>query len=484
MKKTYFYEKNFLKDSVWKIAIPITLQSIFQASFSVVDQIMTGQLGSVSVAGIGLASKFASIYSVLLGAVISAAGIMVAQYVGSKNRKGIWRSLFANMGISFAIAAVFMLLSLLCPEQIMSAYSKETATIRTAASYLRIVSFGFVSMALIQLFSMLMCSTGLARLPMYGSVISIVLNVILDYILIFGKAGMPVLGADGAAWATSLSRIANALFLLGCFVYILRRKSWNWGLAEAVSEENAVRESCIGENAAEGKAAEKTVEMDCCLHKSAGEFFGVLLPILLPILFCEFFWSLGENVYAVIYGRMSTADCAAMTLLNPIQALVIGALSGLASAAGIIVGKLLGEESYEEAYARSKTLMKYGLIGSCTLSALLLVISPFYARIFQVEENVKLLTTYIMIAYAIISPVKVQNMIMGGILRSGGQTKYVLFIDLLGTWCFGVPLGLFSAFIFQLPIYWVYFILSLEECVRLTLSWFIFRKRKWMQNIS
>lgn len=464
MKKTYFGEQKFLKDSVLKIAMPITMQSIFQASFSVVDQIMTGQLGSVSVAGIGLGSKFASIYSVLLGAVMSAAGIMTAQYVGSRNKKGIRVSLYANMGISFVIAAVFMLLSLLCPVQIMSIYSKDTATIRTAASYLQIISFGFVAMAVTQLLSMLMCSTGLAKLPMYGSVISIILNIILDYTLIFGKAGMPRLSADGAAWATSISRMINALFLLGCFVYVLRRKSWNWGLPKEASGENITEQ----DNA----------------QRPALNFFRVLFPILLPILLCEFFWSLGENVYAVIYGRMSTADCAAMTLLNPVQALVIGALSGLASAAGIIVGKLLGEENYEEAYARSKTLMKYGLIGSGIFSVLLLVIAPFYTGIFQVEEEVKLLTSYIMIAYAFVSPVKVQNMIMGGILRSGGQTKYTLFIDMFGTWCFGVPLGLLTAFVFHLPIYWVYFILSLEECVRLLVSWFIFKTRKWMRSIS
>lgn len=458
-------KESFLKDSVLKIAMPITMQSIFQASFSVIDQVMTGQLGSVSVAGIGLGSKFASLYSVLLSAVVAAAGIMIAQYVGSRSKRGIQISLFANMGIAALIAAVFTLLSAFLPGWIMSAYSADTDTVLTAAGYLRILAFGFPAMVIVQFLSMLLCSTGLAKLSMYGSILSIVLNVVLDYTMIFGKGGMPALGVAGAAWATTIARMVNALFLAGCFWCVISSRRWNWGIK--TEEKQPLPEA---ENTFQG---------------SFGSFFRILLPILLPILLCEFLWSLGENIYAVIYGRMSTADCAAMTLLNPIQALVIGALSGLSSAAGIIVGKLLGEENYEEAYARSKSLMWYGLIGSFAFSLLLLIVAPYYVRLFQVEEEVKGLTVWIMVAFAAVSPIKVQNMILGGgILRSGGQTKYVLFIDAVGTWCFGIPLGLLAAFVLSLPIYWVYFILSLEEGVRLLISWIVFRRKKWMQNVS
>ncbi|MDD6811520.1 MAG: MATE family efflux transporter [Lachnospiraceae bacterium] len=458
MEKRKEEKDNFLKDSVLKIALPVTLQSIFQASFSVVDQVMTGQLGSVSVAGIGLGSKFASLFNVLISAVATAAGIMIAQYVGSKNRKRVKESLLFNMGIAFAIAVIFMLLSLLFPRLIMSAYSKDEATILAAAQYLWIIAFGFIPMVISLFLSTLLRSTGLAKLPMYGSVASIVINLVLDYAMIFGKAGFPAMGIAGAAWATTIARMIEALWLVGCLLWALRADAWNWGIDKEDAEE-----------------------------KKQGEFsfWQILLPILLPVLLCEFLWSLGENIYAVIYGRMGTMECAAMTLINPIQALVIGALSGLSAAAGIIVGKLLGEEKYEEAYARSKSLMKYGLIGSAFFSILLLLIYPYYVQIFRVEEEVKMLTGYILIAYALISPVKVQNMILGGgILRSGGQTKYVLMVDTIGTWCFGIPLGFLAAFVLHLPIYLVYFILSLEECVRFGISWVIFRRRKWMKTIA
>lgn len=452
-------KESFLKDSVLKIAMPVTMQSILQASFSVVDQIMTGQLGSVSVAGIGLASKFASLYSVVIAAMGTSAGIMIAQYVGAKNRKGVKRALFVNMEIALVISLLFMLLSLLCPGQIMSVYSTDIDTIETAARYLWIAAFGFVPMIISLFLSTLLRSTGLAKHPMYASIFSVLVNLFLDYAMIFGKVGFPCMGVAGAAWATTIARMVEAVCLMCCLLWALIVKRWNWGI--------------------------DTDKTDGVQMESEKMFFGILLSILLPVLLCEFLWSFGENIYAVIYGRMGTAECAAMTLINPVQALVMGALSGLSSAAGIIIGKLLGEEKFEEAYKRSGQLMKYGLAASLTLSVLLLVMAPYYVRIFAVEEEVKRLTVFILMAYALISPVKVQNMILGGgILRSGGRTWYILLVDAIGTWGFGIPLGLFSAFVLHLPIYLVYFILSLEECVRFGISLFIFRKRKWMKRIS
>ena len=207
--------------------------------------------------------------------------------------------------------------------------------------------------------------------------------------------------------------------------------------------------------------------------------------MLLPILVCEFVWSLGENVYAAIYGHMGTESCAAMTLINPVQGLMIGALCGLSQAASVIIGKKLGNKEYDEAYEAAKNLIFYGLAGSVILSALVIVTSTFYVKIYQVDETVKLLTRQILIAYAVVAPFKVLNMIVGGgIIRSGGKTKYVMIIDMIGTWEFGVPLGMFSAFVLKFSIPYVYFLLTLEECVRFGISMVGFRRKKWMNSLE
>lgn len=212
---------------------------------------------------------------------------------------------------------------------------------------------------------------------------------------------------------------------------------------------------------------------------------GFLASVLLPLFVCEASWSLGENVCAAIYGRMGTEQSAAMTLTAPIQGLAIGALCGLSQAAGVIVGKRLGGEDYDGAYRAAKRLMVYGAVGASVLCAVVLLTSGAYVEIYQVSRTVKRLTRQILFVYALAAPFKVLNMILGGgILRSGGRTAYVMGIDMLGTWGFGVPLGLLGAFVWRLPIASVYLLLSLEECIRFAISMAVFRRKRWMRRLG
>ena len=441
-------EKSFFK-TVWGLAIPITLQSILQASFSVVDQIMIGQLGSVQVAGVGLAGKFSSIFSVLVSAVAAVAGIMMAQYLGQRHRAAATRAFLVNLIAAGITAAVFTTLCGFFPEHIMGIYTKDLLTRQAAASYLQILSISFLPMAGISLFSALLRCLDKAAMPLYAGIATALLNTGLNYILIFGKLGFAPMGADGAAIATVLSQIVNFLLILLLYARCTDRLRYS----------------------------ETT-------HSHAFDW-RQYASMLLPILLCEWVWSLGENVYAAIYGRLGTDACAAMTLTNPIQALMIGAMCGLSQAAGVIIGKRLGTGEYETAYSAAKKLMWYGLGGSLLLSMFLLVLRGAYVEIYQVEPGVKVLTQQVLTAYALIAPFKIQNMILGGgILRSGGKTQYVMWIDLIGTWVFGVPLGLLAAFVCHLSIPYVYFILSLEECVRFCISLVVLRKRKWMHQLE
>ena len=436
--------------TVCSLAVPVALQSMLQSSFSIVDQIMIGQLGSVSVAGVGLAGKFSSIFSVVVSAIGAIAGIMISQYLGQKNKGEVRRSFSVNLLVSLGIAAVFTLLCLLLPRQIMGLYTKDGDTLAAASSYLVIVAGTFLPMAGATLLSTLFRCMEKASLPLYASIAAALLNTGLNYILIFGKLGFPAMGADGAAIATLISQIANFLIM---FVLYRRHKD--------------------------------ILASDGSAGGLAGFNWKQFAAMLLPILVCEFMWSLGENVYAAIYGHLGTESCAAMTLLNPINGLMIGALCGLSQAASVIVGKLLGTGEYDEAYAASKKLMLYGLVGSLILSAVTILARGCYVRIYQVEETVRQMTMQIMVSYAAVAPFKILNMILGGgILRSGGKTQYTMAVDLTGTWVFGVPLGMLAAFVLKLPIAWVYFVLSLEECIRAGISLVLFRKRKWMQMLK
>lgn len=437
--------------TVARIALPVTMQSLLQSSFSVVDQLMIGKLGSGSIAGVGLGGKFASLYSVLLGAVMAAAGIMISQYIGQKNEREISRSFFANLMLGTGLAVFFMALCIFFPENIMGVYTKDEETKRIAAGYLRILAGSYLPMAVAGIAAVLLRSKEAAALPLYASLAGVILNTGFNYLLIFGKAGFPRMGADGAAAATVIAQF----FVCGLTVWLLLRHN-----------------------------KKQSVKMDVLWRfdkEKRKQFLGILYPIIL----CEFFWSLGENAYTAIYGNMGTDACAAMTLTVPVQTLLIGALSGLSQAAGIMIGKALGGGDYGRAYQESKKLMKYGFFASILLSAGLLAARGYYVGIYDAGMEAKRMAYEILLAFALIAPVKVQNMILGGgIIRSGGETKYVMCIDLIGTWVFGVPLGLLGAFAWELPVAHVYFLLSMEECVRLGISLFVFWKKGWMKSLG
>ena len=443
-------EHEFFK-SVCNIAIPVTLQTMLQSSFTIVDQIMIGQLGSTNIAAIGLAGKFSSIFNVLVSAIGAVAGIMIAQYMGKKDEKEVNRSLSLNLVVAVTLAVIFTLICALAAGPVMSIYTKDTETKLVAAGYLRLIGMTFLPVVGATLLATMLRCMEKASLPLYASVLAAVLNTGLNYILIFGKFGAPAMGVNGAAIATIISQIVNFAVILAAFIAQYKKQGKRFSFSLQVEKSKMTQ----------------------------------YLAMLLPLLITEFFWSLGENVYAMIYGRIGTADCAAMTLTNPIQGLLIGALSGLSQAAGILIGKSLGKKDYDKAYSDSKKLMLYGLGGSAILSAVLILLSRSYVQIYQVEDAVKEIVVQLLIVFAIVSPVKVQNMILGGgIIRSGGKTKYLMCIDIFGTWGIGVPLGLLSAFALKLPITWVYFILSMEECVRLVISVVVFKRKKWMQSLE
>ena len=448
---THMQKQDAFRKSLFQIALPVTLQSLLQSSFSVVDQLMIGQLGSVSIAGIGLGGKFAGLFSVLVSAVAVVAGIMIAQHLGKKDLRQVGRSFYLNLIIALIIAVVFGTAAIGLPEKILSLYTKDQPTIEMASVYLRIYALGFLSAAVTTILSTLLRCMDAAVQPLYASIAAAVVNSGLNYILIFGKLGFPAMGTRGAALATVISQVCGCAITLIMFWRMRAKRRWNLPFS---------------------------LQMDRSRWK---HYAGILAPILV----CEFFWSLGENVYASIYGHIGTQACAAMTLTNPIQALTIGALSGVAQASGIMVGKSLGAGEYQRARQESKKLMLCGFFGSLVLSASILIFAGYYVKIFQVEDSVRLMTINILMVYAVISPVKVQNMILGGgILRSGGRTEYVMYVDLIGTWIFGVPLGALSAFVLHQPIHIVYLMLSLEECVRLLISLAIFRRNSWMRSLG
>ena len=440
----------FMK-SLCKIAIPVTLQSMLQASFSIIDQIMIGQLGETNISAVGLCGNYSLIFSVVIGAVSTVAGILIAQFIGAKDEKEAWSSFWVSLVVGILISSVFLFTSGLFPRQIIGLYTSDVSIIESGAMYFKVVAFSYVPMAVSMVLSAWLRCKEHATIPFLASFGAVAVNTGLNYVLIFGKLGFAAMGIKGAATATLISQIFNLMLIFIGFLICIRKD---------------------GDRPIMSMHFQKITVKD---------YFIMIMPILVS----EFLWSLGQNVESAVYGHLGTDNLAAYTLTCPIQGLIVGALSGLSAAAGVMVGKRLGKKDYDMAYTESKKIMYVGLIGSAIVAALLAMMAGAYTGLYHVENNVKELGKILLIVFALYAPVKVENMILGGgIIRSGGNTRVIMIIDIIGTWGIGIPLCFLAAYVFEWGIVGVYALLTTEEIFRLVVSLVIFKRRKWMISLS
>lgn len=440
----------FMK-SLCKIAIPVTLQSMLQTSFSIIDQIMIGQLGETNISAVGLCGNYSLIFSVVIGAVSTVAGILIAQFTGANDDKEAWCSFWVSIIAGVLISFMFLSASSFFTARILGFYTKDTDIINAGTVYFKIIAFTYLPMAINNILSAWLRCKEHAAIPFLASLGAVAVNTGLNYVLIFGKLGFSSMGIKGAAIATLVSQLFNLVLIFIGFVICVKND---------------------GDKPVMSLRFKKITIRD-------------YLIMIMPILVSEFLWSLGQNVESAVYGHLGTANLAAYTLTCPIQGLIVGALSGLSAAAGIMVGKRLGKKEYDDAYRESGKIMFAGLIGAVFVSTQLILLAGAYTGLYRVNQNVKELGRILLIVFALYAPVKVENMILGGgIIRSGGNTRIIMIIDIIGTWCIGIPLCLIAAYVFQWGIVGVYTLLTTEEIFRLIVSLVVFKKRKWIISLS
>ena len=439
---------NYLKH-ILAIAIPISIQSLFQSSLSVIDQIMVGSLGEANIASIGLAGKFPTVFFFTLGSISVGASILISQYRGKADKSNISKAFMLCMKWGLILTTISFIISYFFSDSLMSVFSNDSSVQQIGSNYLKIITIGFLPGFIATMLSSLLRNTGKAKLPMYASIAAVLSNTILNYLLIFGHLGLPALGVQGAAIATTIARFIEFSIIIIFFIQHQLKSEFKINLF---------------------------AKSDSVLTKTA-------LFVTLPIFLSELAWSLGEAVYGIIYGHIGTEETAAMTLIGPVIILSIGLFAGVSQAASILVGNQLGKRDYDTGMFLGKKAVKIGAIGTIIGGVFIILISKVYPFIYNVEPSTRSTTSALLVMFSLVLWIKVSNMILGGILKAGGKTKYVFLMDLLGTWIIGIPLGLLAAFVFNLSIAWVYLIIAFEEFVRLLIGYKIFLSRRWIQTL-
>lgn len=434
----------------WKlilsIAIPISIESVIRSLMSIFDQVMVGKLGSDSVVAVGLASK---IFFVLLFTMIgltTGLSILSAQLIGSKQNEKIPKIQGMTLMFGSIITLIFMLLSIFYPRFCMTLFTKDLEVIEKGIIYHKILALGYIPIYISMIYSTLLRNAKIVKFPMLVGLFGIILNTILNYFLI------PKLNIFGAGLATVISQYLSCLVLIFVIYY----------------------KNMIGSN-----GLDKLLE--CFKFDEDIKLYWI---ITLPVLMENFSFVLTDSISNSIYGHMGVEQTIAVTLMFPIQGIIIGFFGGFSTASGVLVGNYLGNNELKKADEISRKILFLAIFGPLIIGTIFFIFKMSYLKLFGLNEYSLNMTKKVMGLMVIFLPVKIFNMtITNGALSAGGETKFILYQSMLGSWIFAVPLGYISSNILNLPIYLVFVAISLEEILRASLCLWKYRQKTWINNL-
>lgn len=436
---------------LFKIAIPIALQNFITASLNMVGVMMLGQLGEVALAAAGLANQVFFLFSLLMFGIASGAAIFTAQLWGKKDIASLHKVLGLCLALGLAASAIFLFLAEALPAQVLGIYSKDPQVIVLGSQYLRIFGWSFIFFAVSFSYASILRSIGEVKLPLIISVSALSLNTLLAYLLIFGKFGLPALGVNGAAIAGLISRIIECAALL---IFIYARRS---------------------------PAAASLHEL---FNFNAPFAWKVLKPVL-PVALNEFLWSMGITAYNVAYARIGTEAIAAMNIVSTIDMLALVIFMSIGSASAVLVGNRIGAGQEKEAFRYGARSLGLGVAGAIAMGGIIFLSADIVLTLYKVSPAVIQSARSVLTIVSLFLWMRVTNMILIiGILRGGGDTRFGLIIDGYIIWIVGVPAAFIGAFVFHLPVHWVYLLVMAEEFSKWALGLWRFFSRKWIHNLA
>ena len=442
--------KKFYKTLI-TLCIPIIIQNLLSNLISMVDTIMVGGLGEISVASIGIANQYFFLYNMALSGIIGGASLFIAQFYGKNDKLNIRKITGLSVISALMIGITFMIVALFSPKFIIYFFSKDLDVIKVATNYFSIIGFCYPIIAISNVFSMGSRSIRNPKLGMICSTISLFINIILNYVFIFGKLGMPALGASGAAIATVIARIIE-LILLVSYIYFIKD---DYELRFTFKDIKLINKDLL----------------KAYISKTTPTFLNDTL------------WAFGTVLYAVAYSKAGTSAIAASQIASSTGNFFIVTAVCVAIGSSIMIGNELGADNIKKAIHYSKKFAILVTLVGAIFGLLLIISIPGLIKLFSVSDQLMPDIKKIFVIMGILMALKTFNtFIIIGVLRSGGDTKYALFLEMGCMWIVSLPLTFFAAYK-GLPIYILVGLTYTEEVVK-----FIFGvpraiSKKWAQNL-
>ena len=440
--------KRSLRKEIVRLAFPIALQQFMTALVGACDAIMLGKLSQDAMSAVSLATQVTFVFNLFMFAFMAGENMFVAQYYGKGDYTGISQVFSLVTKICGCIAVVFLAGTLFFPEQLMRILTNEETLIVLGSEYLRVIGISYVFSGIAQTFLAIMKNCGAVNMSTLINGVMVILNIVLNAVLIFGLSGFPKMGIKGAALATVLATVVQFLWSVG---YVLCRI-------------RAVKFS-----------------LRSCEKKLFGRFWQKAVPLLINNLA----WGIGFSMYSVIMGHLGTDAVAANGIANISKNLVVCFCLGLGNAGSIIVGNRLGADRLQEAKEVGETLTKTAIIAGIVSGLVLIALSPFITKMVDLTPTARgYLQKMLLISSYYIAGKSVNCMTIGGIFAAGGDSKFGMLCDSVTLWCIIVPLGCICAFILKLPVMVVYFVLNLDEIIKLPVVYKHYKKYKWIKNLT
>jgi putative MATE family efflux protein len=449
MNLSFLKDRSFIRELL-VIAIPISFQQLINASLNMIDVIMVGQLGETSIAALGLSNQIFFVLILILFGATSGMSIFTAQFWGKQEIEPIRKVLGMSLMLSISVAFIFTLAATLMPEIILGLYTKDAEVIRLGSSYLRIVGFTYIPIAIATSYIAILRSIQLIRLTVVATVTALIFKTILGYGLIFGIAGLPALGVRGAAIGTA-SGWTLELVLLLIFIY--------------------TQKTPLAANPLTFFSFNKA-------------FFIRVITTVMPAVANEMFWALGITTYNAIYAHIGTDSIAAINVNATIEELGFVIFMGLGNACAVMVGNRIGAGRKDEAYEIVRRVIILGITFAVLVGIAIILLREAVVGLYDLSPSGENNVRWLLLVMASTLWIRMFNFsTFIGALRAGGDTRFALIMEICSIWLIGVPAAYVGAFVLHLPVYLVYLMVMLEEVAKAFVSSWRFRSRKWIHDL-
>ena len=437
--------------NVFALVVPMALQNLINVGVTAIDVVMLGKVGETALSGSSLAGQIQFIMMLLFFGITSGATVLTAQYWGKKDTRTIEKILGMGLSVSLVVAAVFTIAALLIPETLMRIYSSDVEVITEGARYLRIVGLSYLCIAVTQVYLNIMRSIERVLIATFVYFMSLVVNVVVNALLIFGLCGFPKLGIVGAAIGTLCARITETVIVL---VYARTRN----------------RDVRI-----------RLYDMFHIDRVLLRDYMVYAMPVVLN----ELMWGLGSSANTAVIGHMGSAAVAANSVAQVARQLATVVVFGISNATAIYLGKTIGERQILHARAYAKRFVGLSLLLGTIGGGIILLAAPVAGANLELTEQAKQYMNFMffVMSYFTIAQ-SVNTTMVVGVFRSGGDTRFGLIMDVSTMWGCSILIGAVAAFVLHASVQVVYVILMSDELIKIPNCVYRYRTSKWLNNVT